>query len=782
MEHAPLHPTLADAPSEAIRELLDLVAAAMFIVDIDPDGTFRFGGLNRTHEDLTGMRSADVIGRKPEECLPSDVAAAVTERYRQCIAADAAIDYRECIEHPAGLRWWRTTLMPMRDPASGRIIRLVGSALDITTEVAAQQQMEEQARLYQETFDRTPVMKLTLGPDRLIKRVSDYMLRRLGYGRDEMLGHLSGEFMTEESAARGRNQVVPQTLRDGAVHDVPYTLLTKAGAEVDVLISVIAIRDGAGEVIEFNLVALEITELNRANMALAATVARLDDAQRLNQEIYDSTPAMLYTVAPDRTIVRVSDHWLKVMGYDREAVIGRTSMDFMDLPSARYAREEVIPRFRREGQITNIPYTFLKADGTPMEVLLSSTMVYDDDGRERRANTVMVDVTERNRAFRDLDRAHREIVAQEELERERYDRTPAMLYTLGPDFRIIGVSDYWLKATGYRRDQVIGRLPFDFMTERAMVRAREEVIPTMLERDRVDEIPLELFRADGSVMEVLLSSVGERGEEGGFERIFSVMRDVTERNRAHRDLEAAYRELEEKNQELEHFAHIASHDLREPLRKVRAFADRLRRKAAADLGAENLIYLERIESAVDRMRDLIQDLMALSVAGSREVLFDHVDMSTLVHHVAADLDHAIQAVGGTVTIEGDFCAVAGDASQLEQLFANLVGNALKYRAADRPVEVRIAARQDDRNLYLSVSDNGIGFESDYAERIFKPFVRLHGHGAFEGTGMGLAICQKIVSRHNGSISADGRPGEGARFRITLPRERPAAIGLRGPGA
>ena len=775
MEHAALHPALAAAPSEAIRELLDLVAAAMFIVDIDPDGTFRFGGLNRTHEDLTGMRSVDVVGRKPEECLPPAVAAAVVERYRQCLAADAAIDYRESIAHPSGPRWWRTTLMPMRDPQSGRVIRLIGSALDISAEVAAQARMEEQARLYQDTFDRTPVMQLTLDAERRIVRVSDYLLRRLGYSRDELLGRLTGEFMTEESAARGRSQVVPQTLREGEVHDIPYTLLTRDGAEVDVLLSVIAIRDPAGEVIEFNSVALEVTELNRANKALVATVARLDEAQRLNQEIYDSTPAMLYTVGPDRRILRVSDHWLKVMGYAREDVVGRTSMEFMDLPSARLARDEVIPRFRREGRIRNVPYTFLKADGTKMEVLLSSTMVYDDDGAELRANTVMTDVTERNRAFRELDRAHREIVALEELEHERYVRTPAMLYTLGPDFRIVEVSDYWLRVMGYRRDQVVGRLPFDFMTERAIVRAREEVIPTMLERDRIDEIPLELYRADGSVAEVLLSSVAERDGNGGFERIFSVMRDVTERNRAHRDLEAAYRELEEKNQELEHFAHIASHDLREPLRKVRAFADRLRRKAGAELDPENLTYLDRIETAVDRMRDLIQDLMTLSIAGSREFLVEEVDMAALVHDVAADLDDAIQAAGGTVMIEGDFCAVAGDASQLQQLFANLLGNALKYRAAERPVEVRVVAEQDGRNLHLSVSDNGIGFESDYAERIFKPFVRLHGHGAFEGTGMGLAICQKIVSRHNGRIAAEGRPGEGARFRIPLPRERPAAL-------
>lgn len=771
MNDASLHPALLTAPTDTIRDLLDLVAAAMFIVDIAADGSLRFGGLNKAHEQLSGMRSADIVGRTPQDCLPPETADAVSARYRACLAANAPIDYRERIEHPSGLRWWRTTLMPMHDPATGRIVRLIGSAFDISTEVAAQEELERQAHLYQESFDRTPVMKLTLDSERLISRASDYMLRRLGYERDEMLGRLSGDFMTAESAARGRKQVVPRTQAEGEIHDVPYTLLTKAGEEVDVLISVSAIRDEAGGIMEYNLVALEVTELNRANQALATTVARLDEAQRENLEIYDSTPAMLYTVDPDRRIVRVSDYWLKTMGYAREEVIGKTSMDLMTAKSARFAVEEVIPRFRRDGVVRNIPYEFVKADGTVMEVLLSSTMVVDDEGRELRCNTVMLDVTERNRAFRDLDAANREIAEREMLEQTRYGRTPAMLYTLGPDFRILDVSDYWLKVTGYGRDRVVGRLPFDFMTEASMVRAREVVVPTMLEHDRVDEIPLELFRADGELIEVLLSATAERDAEGSFERIYSVMRDVTERNRAHRDLEAAYRQLEEKNLELEHFAHIASHDLREPLRKVRAFADRLRQKAGDTLSPDSLQYLEKIEGAVDRMRDLIQDLMALSLAGSQDIRFGDLDPGAAIYQIVADLDHAIQSGGDEVTIEGRFCSIAADASQFEQLFANLIGNALKYRAADRPVSVRIKASYDAERLRVCVQDNGIGFEQQFADRILKPFVRLHGRTAYEGTGMGLAICQKIVSRHNGRLIAEGRPGEGASFIVELPRRQ-----------
>ncbi len=769
MNGASLHPALAMAPTDAIRDLLDLVAAAMFIVDVDADGTLRFGGLNAAHEQLTGMRSADVAGRTPQDCLPPAVAEAVTERYRACIAADAPIDYRERIEHPSGPRWWRTTLMPMRDPATGRIVRLIGSALDISSEVEAQKALETQALMYQQSFDRTPVMQLTLDRQRLITRVSDYMLRRLGYAREAMLGRLSGDFMTAESAQRGRSHMVPKTQQEGEIHDVPYTLLTREGEEVDVLISVSAIRNLDGEIAEYNLVALEVTELNRANRALATTVMRLDEAQRLNQEVYDSTPAMLYTVGPDRRIVRVSDYWLKVMGYAREEVIGKTSMDLMTAASARHARDVVIPQFKRERAIRNIPYAFVKADGTVMEVLLSSTLVLDDDDRELRSNTVMVDVTERNRAFRELDAANREIAAREARERLRYDRTPAMLYTLGPDFRIVSVSDYWLKVTGYARDRVIGRLPFDFMTEAAMVRAREVIVPSMLEQDRVDEVPLELIRADGGLIEVLLSATAERDEHGDFARIYSVMRDVTERNRAHRDLESACHLLEEKNLELEHFAHIASHDLREPLRKVRAFADRLRLKAGDDLAPESLQYLEKIELAVDRMRDLIQDLMALSLAGSQEMRPGTLDAGAAIYQVVADMDHTIQDSGGAVTIEGRFCTIEVDASQFAQLFANLIGNALKYRAPDRPVTVRIAASFDDEHLRIAVEDNGIGFEPQFADRILKPFVRLHGRTAYEGTGMGLAICQKIVSRHNGTLIVEGRPGEGAAFIVKLPR-------------
>jgi signal transduction histidine kinase len=254
------------------------------------------------------------------------------------------------------------------------------------------------------------------------------------------------------------------------------------------------------------------------------------------------------------------------------------------------------------------------------------------------------------------------------------------------------------------------------------------------------------------------------------EVVEALQKEVETRTRAEKQVEAAAEELRRSNSDLEQFAYVASHDMQEPLRKIQAFGDRLRLKCGAQLDGTGQDYLQRMLSAAGRMRQLIQDLLNLSRVSSKPMEFQPTDLGAVVQGVLSDLEERIERTGGSVEV-GRMATIQGDPSQLRQLFQNLLGNALKFHRPGVPPRVRVSAEllaEEKPLCRIVVADNGIGFDEKYAARIFQVFQRLHGRDEYEGTGVGLAICHKIVQRHGGEIRVRSRVGEGSEFTIALP--------------
>ncbi len=226
-------------------------------------------------------------------------------------------------------------------------------------------------------------------------------------------------------------------------------------------------------------------------------------------------------------------------------------------------------------------------------------------------------------------------------------------------------------------------------------------------------------------------------------------------------------ELERSNLDLEHFASVASHDLQEPLRKIQTFGDQLQRKCADDLDERGQMYVERMQAASTRMRTLIEDLLSYSRVTSGARPFADVDLGELAAEVLDDLERAVEDAGAEVHV-GTLATIAADRTQMRQLLQNLLANALKFRREGVPHRVEVCLEREGEELLLSVTDNGIGFDEQYADRIFGIFERLHGRQEYAGTGIGLAVCRKIAERHGGDIGATGVPGEGATFTVRLP--------------
>jgi two-component system sensor kinase FixL len=285
-------------------------------------------------------------------------------------------------------------------------------------------------------------------------------------------------------------------------------------------------------------------------------------------------------------------------------------------------------------------------------------------------------------------------------------------------------------------------------------------------------------RKDGSIFSFEYS-VGETRLSSG-RRFTAIVRDVTRRKRAEQALRESAAKLAQSNRDLESFAAVAAHDLQEPLRKIKTFGERLQVNCSAAIGEQGRDYLERMVDAAGRMGELIKDILQLSRVSAAPESIALVDLDKLARDVAADLDDRLANSGARIEVVS-LPTIEADPVQMRQLLQNLIANALKFRQPEVAPVVELSSRylsmtgetgaierQPDGVCQISVVDNGIGFDEKYLDRIFNPFQRLHRRGQYEGTGIGLAICRRIVERHGGTITARSAPGRGATFLINLP--------------
>jgi PAS domain S-box-containing protein len=268
--------------------------------------------------------------------------------------------------------------------------------------------------------------------------------------------------------------------------------------------------------------------------------------------------------------------------------------------------------------------------------------------------------------------------------------------------------------------------------------------------------------------------------DGGILGFSKVTRDLTERKLAEDKLVQYARLLEAQNKELQQFAYAAAHDMKEPLRKVQFYYSAILEEGTGGLSDKQQAYLQRSSEAAARMQRLIEDLLAYTNVAEPGAQFEPIDLCAMVAEVAVFYQEALEMAGGTVVVSA-LPMVKGIPFHMHQLLVNLLGNAIKYRHQGRPLKIEVTGSVVNspglgeaetylpkRFLKITLKDNGIGFETKHAERIFDMFERLHGRGAYEGTGIGLSICRRIMDNHKGYIQAKGYPGEGAVFELFFP--------------
>ena len=397
--------------------------------------------------------------------------------------------------------------------------------------------------------------------------------------------------------------------------------------------------------------------------------------------------------------------------------------------------------------------------------------------------------TEGPEAPESLELLDRQILEQRLRDSEQHFRSwfedaPIACHEVDRDGIVLRVNHAECELLGFRPEEMIGRPIWDFMASEDREKTKAGLLQRIADEQPLVPLEREYQRRDGGSVVMEIHQKRIRDAAGHAIGLRTFLLDITQRKRAEQTLQNQAERMARSNAELEQFAYVASHDLQEPLRKIQAFGDRLRTKCGPALGPDGTDYLTRMQSAAARMQILIQDLLNLSRVSSQAKPFAPVDLGDVIRTVISDLEVRIQERNGRVEA-ASLPEVSGDRGQLAQLFQNLIGNGLKFQKPNEPPVVKVtseAVTLPDASgatssgassaWRITVEDNGIGFDEKYRDRIFQIFQRLHGRNEYEGTGIGLAICRKIVDRHGGDIAAHSSPGAGAKFVVTLPQRAP----------
>lgn len=353
--------------------------------------------------------------------------------------------------------------------------------------------------------------------------------------------------------------------------------------------------------------------------------------------------------------------------------------------------------------------------------------------------------------------------AIEERYRRLFQYSNDAILILDVEGRVVDANRQAVRLFGYPREELVGRRSEELQSPDATPNERRTLtgggaILTEIEfRSRSGRV----FPAEVSVSVLPLP-------DGAW--IQTAIRDISERRLAER-LAVERAALERANRELDEFASIAAHDMQEPLRKIQAFAERLAARVGSSLDEASGEDLRRLRAATVRLQRLVEGLLEYARLPADEAAFPRVDLGRVARETLGDLAVAIEATRAEIEV-GPLPEIEADRLQMGQLLANLVGNALKFHPPGEPPRVRITAAlarvEGIEVCRLTVADEGIGFDPAHLATILKPFRRLHGRGEFDGSGLGLAVCQKIAARHGGTIAVESAPGRGAAFTVTLP--------------
>jgi len=700
-------------------------------------------------DELLGQKVSNIVPQGFAERLVADGLRSAEEALAQQIGTGIELTARrkDGSEFPIEIM-----LSPLRSPNG---ILVTAAIRNISVRNAADAHLVQMEGRYRGLLEAAPDAMVVVNQSGEIVLVNLQTEKQFGYRRDELLGQKVNNIVPQGFAERlvadglrSAEEALAQQIGTG----IELTARRKDGSEfpIEIMLSPLGSAEGI-------LVTAAIRDISVRN----AADAHLVQMEGRYRGLLEAAPDAMVVVNQQGEIVLLNLQAEKQFGYRRDELLGQKVSNIVPQGFAerlvadglRSAEEALAQQIG-----TGIELTARRKDGSefPIEIMLSPL---------GSAEGILVTAAIRDISVRNAADAH--LVQMEGRYRGLLEAAPDAMVVVNQQSEIVLLNLQAEKQFGYRRDELLGQkltniIPEGF-AERLIadgLRSAEDALAQQIGTG----LELTALRKDGSrfPMELMLSPL----ESDTGTLVTVAIRNITVRNAAKVELLQTVEELKRSNEDLQQFAYVASHDLQEPLRMVASYVALIARRYKGKLDADADEFISFTVDGAKRMQSLIQDLLAFSRVGSKGVELVTTSSENALNRAIKNLRGAIVDSGARVTHD-PLPSVLADDMQLTQLFQNLLGNAIKYRRADTP-GVHVAARQNGAKKWIfSVQDNGLGIEPQYFERIFGMFQRLHGREEFSGTGMGLAICKKIVERHGGDISVESTIGQGSTFRFSM---------------
>jgi PAS domain S-box-containing protein len=748
----------ADPVAEAF-ELLEGLPVPVFIKARDG----RYLGVNKAWEDFFGIPRREFVGKRVADLYPQ--VPAVAEKHAQMDELLWRSPGGQSYEMPILTRggvsrdtiYYKATF---RD-AAGEAAGLVGAIVDITGRKKAEAAVRESEERWRSIVDSANDGILVYDRSLNVTLVNRAAERMLGLTRAEIVG------------AAGFTSLLPCVHEDGRALDPqterPTRVTARSGKGLTNYVVGVKRRDGSLAWLSVNTAFLRRREESDwyGIVSTLSDVTQEKGAERALREsegryrrTFELAAAGIAHIGMDRRFIRVNRRFCEMLGYPEDELLGKTGREISHPDDLDVINSQRPALYAGRIDAVRVEKRYLRKDGAPVWVAFSMSVERDAQGAPTHEIAVYHDIT----AQREAEARVRE---SEELYRQTFQLAASGIAHVGMDGRFLKVNRRLCEILGYAEAELVGRSVKEIshpddkdLTDRERARVHEGEMDSVRFEKRY-------LRKDGAPVWVELAVALARDPHGHPQYEIAMFDDITERKHAEAALAAAHEELKRSNSELEQFAYVASHDLQEPLRMVSSYTQLVMKRYGERLDGDAREFMNYVVDGAARMKQLIEDLLAYSRVGTKGKEFKPVPLESALKRAVTNLRAAIEESGAEITHDA-LPVVKADEVQLAQLFQNLMGNALKFKGPERP-HVHVSAVELPNEFQISINDNGIGIEPQYFERIFMLFQRLHTKGDYPGTGIGLAICKKVVERHGGRIWVESEPGKGSRFHFTLPK-------------
>jgi PAS domain S-box-containing protein len=743
-------------PGEQKWRVLDMMLSSFadFAYAFDRDGRFLYA--NRPLLNLWGLTLEEAVGKTFFDLkYPDELAARLHRQVLEVFATGKQILDETQYTSPTGVAGYYEYIYRAVVGIDGTVELVAGATRDITARRNEEEHLAQMEGRYRGLLEAAPDAMVVVNQGGEIVLLNAQAENQFGYSRDELIGQKV-------------KCIIPEGFAERLIADETRTAAEALAQQIGTGIELIGLRkDGSEFPIEIMLSPLESAEGILITAAIRNITVRKQAETHLAQMegryrgLLEAAPDAMVVVNQGGEIVLLNAQAENQFGYRRDELLGQQVTNII----AKGFAERLIADGTRSAaealaqQIgTGIELIGLRKDGSefPIEIMLSPL---------ESAEGTLITAAIRNITAR--KKAEKYLAQMEGRYRGLLEAAPDAMVVVNQEGEIVLLNAQAENQFGYHRNELLGQKVTNIITEGFAERLIADALRSAedaLGQQIGTGIELSGLRKDGTEFPIELMLSPLQSPEGIL--VTAAIRNITARKAAEKHLAKKLEELFRSNQDLEQFAAIASHDLQEPLRMVASYTQLIARRYKGKLDSDADEFIEFAVDGATRMQQLIQDLLAYSRVASRGAELLEVSSETALKQAIRNLDGAIKESGAVVSNDS-LPRVLADESQLVQLFQNLVGNAIKYQKDGVPRVHISAVMNGNRKWMFSVKDNGLGIEPKFFERIFGMFQRLHKREEFSGTGIGLAICKKIVERHGGAISVESQLGQGSTFHFSL---------------